>query len=277
MRYFYQAAFAQQTALLTAMFLILLLSLICLGLSRYGKRRLLCGALDAAVFLVLLALVERGSVMVQSIHAGQTPENLLPIPVWALWVITACAAAWMVGEAAVRLRRLKSTVGRHSVKDAMDSLPGAVCFFNSDGTVKLCNRQMHRLFRGMAQSDLQTLSELQEALRELDGLSGILPLSEAGPMYLFPDGRVWRYAQTEVTAGDSATYTEALFYDVTELYEKQRELKKRNAQLKEIYREIKRLSDNVLEMTRESEILSAKTNLHDQMGAGITAIRQSLQ
>ena len=29
-------------------------------------------------------------------------------------------------------------------------------------------------------------------------------------------------------------------------------------------------------MTREREVLAAKTKLHDQMGAGLTAIRQSL-
>ena len=36
------------------------------------------------------------------------------------------------------------------------------------------------------------------------------------------------------------------------------------------------LSDNVLILTREREVLAAKTKLHDQMGAGLTAIRQNL-
>ena len=277
MMYFYQAAFVHQAALLTVMFLTMLLSLFCLGLSRYGKRGLLSGAVDAAVFLVLFAFVELGSEAVQGIHAGHEPQNRLPVPVWALWSITLCAAAWMLREASARLRRLRNTVGRHSVKAAMDTLPGAVCFFNPDGTVKLCNLQMHRLFRSLAQSDLQTLSELRDALEGLDGTSGVVKLPEAENTCLFPDGRVWRYTQNEVTAPGGVCYTEALFSDVTELYEKQRELKKRNAQRKEMYRQIKVLSENVLELTREREILSAKTNLHDQMGAGITAIRQSLR
>ena len=46
--------------------------------------------------------------------------------------------------------------------------------------------------------------------------------------------------------------------------------------LKEISRELRYLSDNVLILTREREVLAAKTKLHDQMGAGLTAIRQSL-
>ena len=46
--------------------------------------------------------------------------------------------------------------------------------------------------------------------------------------------------------------------------------------LPEISRELRYLSDNVLILTREREVLAAKTKLHDQMGAGLTAIRQNL-
>lgn len=41
-------------------------------------------------------------------------------------------------------------------------------------------------------------------------------------------------------------------------------------------RELRRLSENVQEMTREKEILEFKTRLHDEMGYGLTAVRQCL-
>ena len=47
-------------------------------------------------------------------------------------------------------------------------------------------------------------------------------------------------------------------------------------QLRAMRREIRNLSDNVLEMTREKEILSFKVRLHDQMGYGLAAVRQCL-
>lgn len=275
MTFFEQLSSVHQAALLCAMFLTALLSLLCLCLARYGKRNLLHGLADSALFLVLFTFVLFCSKTATHIYSGRAPAYRFPVPVWFLWCFTVCAAAVLSLEAVRQFRRLKSTVGPHSVKDAIDTLPGAVCFFNPGGTVKLCNLQMHRLYRTMAQSDLQSLSELLAVLHT--GGNGVKRLSDARQAYLFPDGRVWRYAQTEVTTKGGETYTESLFYDITQLYEKNLELKERNAQLKEIYCGIKQLSDNVLEMTRESEILAAKTDLHDQMGAGIAAIRQSLR
>lgn len=38
-------------------------------------------------------------------------------------------------------------------------------------------------------------------------------------------------------------------------------------------RELRRLSENVQEMTREKEIMAFKTRLHDKMGYGLTAVR----
>lgn len=277
MIFFNQANPVHQAVLLTVMFITMLLSIFCLGISWYGKHSVLSILIDAAVFPVLFVSVGLCSETVRDIHSGQSHVNWFPVPVWVLWCVTLCAVAWLLFKVTGQLRYMNRTVSRRSIKDAMDTLPGAICYFNSSGAVKLCNLQMHRLFRSIAQSDLQTLFELQKALSECDGLSGIIRLSDERQTFLFPDGKAWQYHQTEVKAKNGATYTEVLFSDVTELYEKHLELKSRNAELKEMYQDIRRLSDNVLEMTRENEILTAKTNLHDQMGAGIVAIRQSLQ
>ncbi|MCI6997998.1 MAG: hypothetical protein MR936_14720 [Eubacterium sp.] len=104
----------------------------------------------------------------------------------------------------------------------------------------------------------------------------MIRLSWERQTYLFPDGKAWRYRQSEVKASDGATYTEAVFSDITELYNKNLELKVQIKQLNAISRELKWLSDNALILTREKEVLSAKTKLHDDMGAGLIAIRHIL-
>ena len=53
---------------------------------------------------------------------------------------------------------------RSAVKEALDTLPSAVCYFTPAGTVKLCNTAMYELYRKITQSDLQSLAELNEAL-----------------------------------------------------------------------------------------------------------------
>ena len=163
---------------------------------------------------------------------------------------------------------------RMAVKEALDTLPTAVCYFNPSGTVKLCNTVMYDLFRKIAQSDLQSFDELKEALDGCDKSTGIV---RDGNVFLFPDGRAWQYSAEKVKTADGKVYTEAVFSDVTELYEKRQELKRQSRELKKMYRELKILSENVQEAAREQEILNMKSRLHDQMNMGVAAIRQVLR
>lgn len=160
-----------------------------------------------------------------------------------------------------------------AVKEALDTLPSAVCYFTAAGTIKLCNAAMYALYRRMTGSDLQSLEELNRALEDCGGKNGIL---RDGNVFLFPEGSAWQYSSGMVTA-EGKRYTEVIFSNVTELYEKQRELRRQSGELKKMYRELKNLSETLLEMTREQEILNMKAQLHDQMNLGVAAIRQILR
>ena len=163
---------------------------------------------------------------------------------------------------------------RWAVKEALDTLPSAVCYFTAAGNVKLCNTAMYDLIRKITQNDLQTLDELNEALDSCNQNTGVI---REGNPFLFPDGHAWQYSVDKVTAADGRIYTEAVLSDVTELYEKRQKLQRQSRELKKMYRELKILSANVLEMTREEEILNLKSRLHDQMNMGVAAIRQILR
>lgn len=124
--------------------------------------------------------------------------------------------------------------------------------------------------------DLQTLDEFDAAIAACGEKSGIVRGEDDSSTLIFPNGSVWKYSRSEITADNGKSYTEILFTEITELYQKRQELKRQSSDLKVIYSEIKRLSDNVLEMTREKEILTSKTMLHDRMGVGIAAVKQIL-
>ena len=145
----------------------------------------------------------------------------------------------------------------------------------TDGTVKLANTQIYQLFRILAHKDLQEFSELRDALHT-SIQNGVIRLAGKKDTYIFPDGKVWDYRENEVRDRDGKIYIEAVFMDVTKQYHEKINLTKQTEKLKEISRELRYLSDNVLILTREREVLAAKTKLHDQMGAGLTAIRQNL-
>lgn len=276
MKSFYLSSSLAQTTLLVALFLTLILSLF-LMLAAYGRqldnrKRFLHLSVFMCILIVLSLLADAFSRMTE----GLAYKIWLPLPMWLLWFITFAADFLIIWDIAGLWRLKRQALSRDSIKQALDMLPSGICYFTPSGSVKLCNGQMDSLFRRIAQSDLQTLSELREALSECDACSGVICLSRERQTYLFPDGKAWRYRQTEVKDSDGALYTEAVFSDVTELYNKNLELKAQIKRLNAISRELKWLSDNVLILTREKEVLSAKTKLHDDMGAGLIAIRHIL-
>ena len=277
MRSFYLSSTEAQSILLAALFLTLILSLFLLIVSFTGYRDKRNRYMNMPIFLLLFILLSELTDAFSRMNEGIEYKTWLPLPLWLLWCIVASADFLLIWEI-VRLRRLKrQELSRDSVKQAIDLLPSGICYFTPSGSVKLCNMQMHILFRTLSQSDLQTLTELQDALAHCDAGSGVIRLSHERQTYLFPDGKAWRYRQNVVTDEDGAVYTETIFSDMTELYHKKLELKEQIKQLNAISRELKLLSDNVLILTREKEVLSAKTKLHDYMGAGLIAMRQILR
>ena len=276
MKSFYLSSTSAQTILLVALFLSLILSLFLL-IAAYGRQRDKWKKyIHLSVFLFFLILLSVLADAFSRITEGLEYKMWLPLPMWLLWCITFAADFLMIWDIAGLCRLRRQALGRDSIKQALDMLPSGICYFAPSGRVKLCNRQMNSLFHTISQGDLQTLAELQDALSDCDACSGVIRLSWERQTYLFPDGKVWRYRQSEVKASDGATYTEAVFSDITELYNKNLELKAQIKQLNAISRELKWLSDNALILTREKEVLSAKTKLHDDMGAGLIAIRHIL-
>ena len=273
---FCQASRPEQSALMICLFFSLVwcqIYLIALS-DKEGcaAEKGLFAVLLAALMLLLTVLRDA----FQNLAEGR-PAGGLPAPMWVLWMIAGAIGVLLAVRTISRFRGGKQSAGRDAVKQAIDTLPGAICYFAPSGIVKLCNLQMHRLFRSLAQSDLQTFDELQSALEACDEKTGVIRLADEGQTFLFPDGKAWRFDQNRVRASDGVVYTEVIFSDVTEQYEKGLKLREQTRQFEKLSRELKYFSDNVAALAREKEVLSAKTKLHDQMGAGMLAVRKVLQ
>ena len=266
---------ARWSLLLTALFLTLIFSLCLLVtvFSDHCRRR--TRWLNVSAFLALILLLTFLTDAFERINLGLSSTGWLP-PMGLLWCVAIgmdLLVLWELRE----IRRIRSrTLSRDSVKEAMDRLPSGICYFTMRGAVKLCNLQMDRLFRVMAQKDLQNITEFREALDGCGPDTGVICLSRELQNYLFPDGRVWHCRQSLVRDREGTPHTEVVFSEFTELYHRELELKRQTRKLQAISRELKRLSDNAVTLTREKEVLSAKTKLHDQMGTGLTAVRQQL-
>ena len=174
MKNFYLSSASAQTMLLVAMFLTLILSLFLL-LAAYGRqldkwKKYLHLSVFAFFLILLSVLADAFSRMTE----GLAYKAWLPLPMWLLWCITFAADLLLIWDIA-GLRRLgRQALSRDSVKQALDMLPSGICYFTPSGSVKLCNGQMDSLFRRIAQSDLQTLAELQDALSSCDADSEVI-------------------------------------------------------------------------------------------------------
>ncbi|MBR5448028.1 MAG: hypothetical protein IKV40_06360, partial [Clostridia bacterium] len=179
------------------------------------------------------------------------------------------------------LRVLYNTFGQRiginntSVKEAFDNLPTGVCFFNTSGLPVLCNLAMYRFSFAVSGKDVQYITDLEECLAEdfvpMDGVK------RDGKAFILPDGRVFQIERRELSQINEEDYVQFIVSDITELYGTRCELTEENSQLRKVQQELKRLSANVVTITREEEILNTKMRVHDEMGRCLVAAQKHLR
>ena len=83
-------------------------------------------------------------------------------------------------------------ISRNAVKEGFDTLPAAICYFDRNGLLRLINHRMQEIAAVLCGRDLQTLTDLEQALRSPGG--GVRLRDEAARIYAFPDGTVYHFA-----------------------------------------------------------------------------------
>lgn len=240
--------------ILTSLFLLLcgqLFYLIWTWEDRKGRLWLVCAGWSLLLFVLFSILFDT--------------TRLDGMPLAVLWVVTILSAAVMVGLFSRTHQKETHRITRSSIKEAMDELPVAGCYFSENGRVKLCNKQMYRLYHNMMGKDLQSLSELHEVLKDCPG--GI---------YRAQDGTVWQYYE-EAIAVDGKAYTEAAFTEITEICRINAELAKDNEALQAVNRKLRKMYARAEDSIREREYLAFKLKIHDEIGQSLAVLRKTLQ
>jgi signal transduction histidine kinase len=168
----------------------------------------------------------------------------------------------------------KPALTADSIKESLDNLPAGICFFDSNGFLKLCNKKMHKLSFDLSGHDVQYLKEFEDMLKN-PGNQCTRPMD--GKYYFMADGSVWMFGKKEIWGARGAKYTEYLASEVSEIYARMEELNYDNRKLLELSNEIKKMSANVLTIAREEETLSMKMRVHDEMGRSLIAARKLLK
>jgi len=198
----------------------------------------------------------------------------LHVPYAVLMLVTLLSiglGAWI----ALSETQNRKTINHRSIKESFDNLPTGVCFFNEAGLPVLCNHAMQRFSFAVCNRDVQFVTDLEDCLDK-----DFVPIGDVereGSVFILPDGQVIRLKMKLLTYENGETYTQFTATDITQLYQSRAELSRENEQLRKVQSNLMQMSANMVAVTREEEILSAKMRIHDDMGRCLMAAQQYLK
>lgn len=159
------------------------------------------------------------------------------------------------------------------IKESFDNMPIAVCIFDKRGVIRLINHRMLTINSELCDKGIQTLSEFREALKYP---KNAILIDENIPLHRFHDGTILKFEERIITDSNGDDYTQMTAVDITDLVNRQEELRRENKQLSEANTAARRLYENMADIVREEEILSMKIRVHDDIGHSILAAKKAL-
>ena len=198
-------------------------------------------ALDAALLTVLIS---------------RSPGAFVPVP----WTASALALTILSLWAAHKLHSISCRqLTPVSIKESVDHLPCALCFAWENGQPCLKNLKMDELSHRIAGEALMNANEFWGAVAH-------------EPIVTLPDGQTWSFERTPLYLSGQTVY-QIIGTNITEEARLKRELEEDNLRLNAMNRRLRQYS---LDVTREKEILLAKTRVHDEIGHALLQTRQFL-
>ena len=174
------------------------------------------------------------------------------------------------------LRRERQQITPMSVKAAVDSLPAGLCFWLPGGRIVLVNETMQRLCQSVSGEYLANGERFRKRLLEDETLPVKRPLTEDQLLVLeLPDGRAWAFSESRASC-PGGPVTMLMATDVTELTEKSDSLRQLRQQLAGLNRRLSEYYQDAAALTTQKEILEARVQLHDEMGAELLMMQRYL-
>lgn len=164
-----------------------------------------------------------------------------------------------------------------SIKEGMDKLPSGLCYHNEQGVPKLINHRMDNLCHILTGEPLFDANEFWHKLTA----GAVLPdvevvRSGSEPIVRLSDDSTLSFTRAERVI-DGKRMFEIRATDITKQYALNLELQAFNAELRSFNSRLEQYSENVLDITREREILAAKVNIHDMLGKALLITKRYIE
>lgn len=188
-----------------------------------------------------------------------TGNKLLQISVWWWCAFLVLLSVFAACVGIKLLRWSKTHISPESFAKAFNSVSVGVLFYVEGGLCLLSNNVMNRLAKSITEAPLLNGEEFYKAL----GTDTVKT----------PDGKVWSFRRRKLNVEERMRFGrkqsigvyELIATDVTETVIKNQQLSDDNEKLRRINKELADYNRDMLDSIRRKEILSAKTNIHDEM------------
>ena len=249
--------------------IVSILILVIVGMTHAERRYLV-----PAVLLTLLSLF-----VMQSINDIWSQPLTAPLAVLGKlpWMVF---AAGLVGIAAAEgvlffcfLQKRKSGLLPSAVKESLDAMPDGICYFTEEGQPLLVNSRMQQLSGELFGTEILNAAEFWRDLREgkLSGNARIISKDSAVTLQT-EDGTVWDFHKNLLEGGSQQIW-EMTAFNVTEQHRLGAELQKRNETLRQVNLRLRQYSRDVERVIADRELLTAKVQVHDDVGRALLAFR----
>ncbi len=164
-----------------------------------------------------------------------------------------------------------------SIKEGIDKLPAGLCYHNEKGVPKLINHRMDGLCRFITGEPLFDGNEFWRRLTKGEVLPGntVVKWGE-NPIITLYDGNTVSFTKIEREIGGKKLY-EIRATDITKQYALNLVLQRNNNELRSLNTRLQEYGENVYDITREREILTAKVNIHDMLGKALLVTKRYIE
>ncbi len=210
------------------------------------------------VFMTLDILICYMSLQQMMVAGGDGP---IPSVVFVPLIIMSIITAFVIFIMFIWRSRNVSLL---SIKEGLDMLSDGLCYYYSDGRVKLVNPAMNVIAKDLIGRSVTDGRVLWDAVRE-----------KKDHIVYLEDGSVYRFIRSEKDFLDEPVI-ELVASDITDEYGLREKLHERKKYLEGQRRRLTEVNDSITDLTIEKEILQTKINIHDDLGKTLVAIRSYL-